>query len=515
MKNFTFKQLGVLAFIILLVGNGLVVWFAFHSKSITEGGIDRIVEIKEATLHAAEALSDVRAYQITFKDSFLDLFRKDSDSVVKDLDAFISTAINPQNRENATDLKKRFSAWKEEQLGRRLELMKKERSDSGLSYVEQEELKKLFAKSASEIDAIEADLEKLSALGIKANMERIDASNLKIVIALIFCALFLIVGGFLMFRNLSVSIGEVQAILDNMAQGRFDNRIDSRLTNEMGQMFNALMRTQEALKGLFNKMNMARDKTGGNIQLVEESSNTLSAATEQSKGFAKQINDAANSTAEGITSVASAMEEMVATITEISKNTSEAKVAADNANSDGAQAMQVVDALAQAAQKVGDVSKLIGGIAAQTNLLALNATIEAARAGEAGKGFAVVANEVKELAKQTSDSVQEIDGIVKEIQHGTENTLDVMKHISQAIAHVTDITNQIASAVEEQTAAASEISQRLQDSNQKAHEMLADASQVEQINDALSNKANDLMKVMLELTDANNALKDAMSVFKI
>ncbi len=72
--------------------------------------------------------------------------------------------------------------------------------------------------------------------------------------------------------------------------------------------------------------------------------------------------------------------------------------------------------LALAAQKIGDVVKLISEIAAQTNLLALNATIEAARAGEAGRGFAVVASEVKAQASQTSKATDEISSQVGAIQ---------------------------------------------------------------------------------------------------
>ena len=66
--------------------------------------------------------------------------------------------------------------------------------------------------------------------------------------------------------------------------------------------------------------------------------------------------------------------------------------------------------LSHAAQKIGDVTKLIQQISGQTNLLALNATIEAARAGQAGRGFAVVASEVKSLALQTSKATEEVVG---------------------------------------------------------------------------------------------------------
>ena len=75
---------------------------------------------------------------------------------------------------------------------------------------------------------------------------------------------------------------------------------------------------------------------------------------------------------------------------------------------------------ALSAPKIGEVVKLISGIAAQTNLLALNATIEAARAGEAGRGFAVVAAEVKALAAQTAGATEEISRQIIEIQGVSE-----------------------------------------------------------------------------------------------
>ncbi len=78
-----------------------------------------------------------------------------------------------------------------------------------------------------------------------------------------------------------------------------------------------------------------------------------------------------------------------------------------------------IEALSKQTDDIRNIAEVIGKIASRTNLLALNATIEAARAGEAGKGFAVVANEVKELARQTAQSTEEIGRQIDAVRSAT------------------------------------------------------------------------------------------------
>ena len=96
--------------------------------------------------------------------------------------------------------------------------------------------------------------------------------------------------------------------------------------------------------------------------------------------------------------------------------------------------------LSAAAQKIGEVVRLINNIAGQTNLLALNATIEAARAGEAGKGFAVVASEVKNLATQTARATEDISAQVAAMQGSTGDAVAAIERIDQTIGRMNDCT---------------------------------------------------------------------------
>ena len=109
-----------------------------------------------------------------------------------------------------------------------------------------------------------------------------------------------------------------------------------------------------------------------------------------------------------------------------------------------------IDALARAANQIGDIVTVINDIASRTNLLALNATIEAARAGEAGRGFSVVASEVKTLATQTGKSTGQIGAKVAEIQATTREVVAALSSVAEAIDQLSDVTVSVSAAIEQQ-----------------------------------------------------------------
>ena len=248
---------------------------------------------------------------------------------------------------------------------------------------------------------------------------------------------------------------------------------------------------------------------------VTEVANKLN---EASNVLSKQMDQLANgvdTTADQTSQVATAMEEMNATVLEVAKNASETAEASDQANKVAASGGEIVgrtvdeinsvavitenlaealESLSSRAENIGKVMAVINDIADQTNLLALNAAIEAARAGEAGRGFAVVADEVRKLAEKTMDATKEVEGAISLIQ---QSTTDVVKEMDTArkrvintsgmaqeagsvldkiVEHsnsIADMVNGIATAAEQQSSTSDEINTSVTQINDLSQEVLA------------------------------------------
>ncbi len=197
-------------------------------------------------------------------------------------------------------------------------------------------------------------------------------------------------------------------------------------------------------------------------KVIDRDLGEIATVVNDAAGQAGSAAAAASQTSANVQAVASGAEEMAASVSEISRQVTHALDISGQAVEQAEQTNHIVTGLADAAQKIGEVVKLINDIASQTNLLALNATIEAARAGEAGKGFAVVASEVKNLANQTARATEEIGQQINEVQGATQDAVKVIAAITETIGTINTISSTIAAAVEEQSAVTQEVSSNMQ-----------------------------------------------------
>ncbi len=159
----------------------------------------------------------------------------------------------------------------------------------------------------------------------------------------------------------------------------------------------------------------------------------------------------------GLGHLSAAAAQLAAAIEEITRQISAGRNMADNAMTNALRASELVDGLAERAERIGAVVGLIGTIAQQTNLLALNATIEAARAGEAGHTLAMAAGEVKTLANQAVCAIEDIGGQIAGIQRAARAATVALGDVYTAIERSNGVSCCIAAAIAEQGAATAEI----------------------------------------------------------
>jgi methyl-accepting chemotaxis protein len=231
----------------------------------------------------------------------------------------------------------------------------------------------------------------------------------------------------------------------------------------------ATMQHQEERRAVIeNAISAFRERAENLLRTVADSAGEMRATaaslfkasghTAQSAESAVQMSNEASTNVEN---AAGAANELSSSIVEIGQRLNQTAEVVRLAVGEAHATNQDIGALAQGAQKVGDVTKLIRNIAGQTNLLALNATIEAARAGEAGRGFAVVASEVKSLAVQTAKATEDISNQILEVQNSTGKAVEAIGRIAHRMGEINNYTSAVAASVQQQTAATSEISQNV------------------------------------------------------
>jgi methyl-accepting chemotaxis protein len=371
--------------------------------------------------------------------------------------------------------------------GNIFELKDKEFTASVIGEKVIEENRALAAELEQEVSALRGRSEAAAAETAHASVGEIGRGQVMLVVlALVSLVTAFALGWFYIGGSVVRRVSGLGRSMARLAEGDLDSEIPIHGTDEIAQMASALGILREARREARRRAEqasaerdrMSEERRNEFLTLASRLESEVKTVVETVTGSAAQMHDTAKAMAEvatsanteagsaasasaqaslGVHSVASAAEELSASIGEIGRKVEESATVAAAAVQEAESTRATMHALADAAQKIGDVLEMIQAVAAQTNLLALNATIEAARAGEAGRGFAVVAGEVKALASQTATATEEISGQIRAIQDTTRNAVAAIERIGTTISRVSEISTSVASAVEQQGATTREM----------------------------------------------------------
>ncbi|WP_078119005.1 methyl-accepting chemotaxis protein [Thiosocius teredinicola] len=354
--------------------------------------------------------------------------------------------------------------------------------------------------------------------------------NTLVVVALISAALIvaLIV---LVLRTQLRPLAAIGERMEKLGQGDLSTKLALKGVDTDGKTNNEIYR-------LARQVQMMVDSLGDLITGISASTQALSNASQRVAQVAFQTNDGVKNQQVETDQVATAINELVATVQEVARNAASAAeetkqadqkaghgasvvrsvaAAIESLASEVEQSAQVIGRVERESENIGTVLEVIRGIAEQTNLLALNAAIEAARAGEQGRGFAVVADEVRNLAQRTQQSTTEIDEMIQRLQASSKEAVAAMEagrskatdsvtrageagenltEIAKSTSAITGVTVQIASAAEEQTSVAEEINRSVIRIRDVANDTASGADEMRGATDELQSVAEQLQSAV-------------------
>jgi methyl-accepting chemotaxis protein len=373
-----------------------------------------------------------------------------------------------------------------------------------------------------------------------------DAIESTITLQEIAGGLALVIGGLMAVLISRIIIGPVAAMTDAMerlATGDTRVEVPSRDgSDEIGAMaravevfrqnaierqsledektHNEVRAVQERHSALTRLADTFSGSVGGIIDAVtatatelEAAASTLTRTAETTHDLAGAVAGASEDASTNVQSVATAAEELFASVNEIGRQVQQSTTIAAQAVKQAEATDARISDLSQAASRIGDVVQLITAIAEQTNLLALNATIEAARAGESGRGFAVVAQEVKTLAAQTQKATGDIGAQITGMQAATQQSVGAIKEIGTTISRISEIASIIAAAVEEQSATTQEISRSINRASQSTGQVATKIGEVNRGASETGSASSQVLTSARSLANEGNRLKIEVDKF--
>ena len=294
-----------------------------------------------------------------------------------------------------------------------------------------------------------------------------------------------------MFANrISKPIVSTTDRIRELAQGNLNDPVDVWYSNdELGVLSNSLDETILSLRQYINIITVALTKISegdlchkmegtfkGDFYKIKSTFNdilsslsdtfaAINMSAEQVNSGAVQVSDSAQALSQGSTQQASAIEELSATLNDVSKQTQQNSVDAKNAynividnteainscNDDMSNMLKAMNEIHDASAEIAKIIKVIDEISFQTNILALNAAVEAAREGS--KGFGVVADEVRRLASRSAEAAKQTAQLIENSSAAVEKGSRIAEDTASSLGQIVERSEQISTLMKNITEA--------------------------------------------------------------